>query len=61
MAYMLGRTMTQGRQAGYVAAIGINAGAYAHVVAAVLGLSAIIATSAMAFTTLKVIGAAHLA
>ncbi len=60
MAYMLGRTVTQGRRAGFIAAIGINAGAYVHVIAAVLGLSAILANSAAAFTVVKIIGAAYL-
>lgn len=60
MAYMLGRTVTQGRRAGFVAAMGINAGAYAHVTAAVLGLSAILASSAAVFTVVKIIGAAYL-
>ncbi len=54
MAYMLGRTVTQGRRAGLVAAIGINMGGYAHVAAAVLGLSAILASSAVAFTVVKI-------
>ena len=60
MAYLLGRTITQGRRAGLVAAIGINAGAYAHVGAAVLGLSAILASSAVAFTIVKLVGACYL-
>ena len=60
LAYLLARTVTQGRRAGFVAAIGINAGAYVHVLAAVLGLSAILATSSTAFTILKWIGACYL-
>lgn len=60
MAYMLARTITQGRRAGLVAALGINTGAYVHVVAAVFGLSAILAASAMAFTVLKWVGACYL-
>ena len=60
LAYLLTRTITQGRRAGLVAAIGINAGAYVHVFAAVLGLSAILATSSTAFTVLKWIGACYL-
>lgn len=34
-----------GRRAGVLAAVGINVGAYVHVLAAVLGISAILATS----------------
>jgi threonine/homoserine/homoserine lactone efflux protein len=60
MAYMLARTIAQGRKAGAVAAIGINVGAYVHVLAAVLGLSAILATSSVAFTIVKWIGACYL-
>lgn len=60
MAYMLARTVTQGRRAGLVAAVGINAGGYVHVLAAVLGLSAVLAASSTAFTILKWIGACYL-
>ena len=60
MAYMLARTIAQGRKAGIVAAVGINVGAYVHVLAAVLGLSAILATSAFAFTVVKWVGACYL-
>src|SRR5688572_26387210 len=60
MAYMLARTVAQGRKAGVLAAIGINAGAYVHVAAAVLGLSAILATSSIAFTIVKWVGACYL-
>ncbi|MDJ0450971.1 MULTISPECIES: LysE family translocator [Methylocystis] len=60
MLYMLGRSMAQGRRAGIVAAFGINAGAYVHLAAAVTGLSAVLLTSAVAFTAIKWIGAAYL-
>ena len=60
MAYMLTRTIVQGRRAGIIAAIGINTGAYVHVVAAVLGLSTILATSSIAFTVVKWVGAGYL-
>lgn len=60
MAYMLARTLAQGRKAGIMAAVGINAGAYVHVMAAVLGLSAVLATSSVAFTTVKLAGAGYL-
>jgi threonine/homoserine/homoserine lactone efflux protein len=60
MLYMLTRTIAQGRKAGVLAAVGINAGAYVHVIAAVLGLSAILATSSVAFTVVKWLGAAYL-
>lgn len=60
MAYMLARTITQGRKAGLVAIAGINAGAYVHVTASVIGLTAILASSALAFTIVKWIGALYL-
>jgi len=60
MAYMLARTIAQGRRAGLVAAVGINAGGYFHVTAAVLGLSAVLAASSTAFTAVKLTGACYL-
>lgn len=58
--YMLGRCVAQGRRAGIVAALGINAGAYVHLAASITGLSAILLTSAVAFAVVKWIGAAYL-
>jgi threonine/homoserine/homoserine lactone efflux protein len=60
MIYMLSRCIAQGRKAGLMAAVGFNLGGYAHLTAAVLGLSALLATSAVAFTVVKWIGAAYL-
>lgn len=60
MAFMLTRTIAQGRRAGALAALGINAGAYVHVLASVLGLTAILATSSVAFTLIKWAGAGYL-
>lgn len=60
MAYMLARTVAQGRKAGMLAAVGINVGAYVHVVASVIGLTALLASSAIAFTVVKWLGAAYL-
>lgn len=60
MMYMLGRCLAQGRRAGILSAIGFNLGGYVHLTAAVLGLSAILATSATAFAVVKWIGAAYL-
>lgn len=60
MAYMLTRTVVQGRRAGFMAALGINTGAYVHLAAAVVGLSALLLASATAFTIAKWIGAAYL-
>jgi len=60
MIYMLSRCIAQGRKAGLMAAIGFNLGGYAHLIAAVLGLSAVIATSVTAFTVVKWLGAGYL-
>jgi threonine/homoserine/homoserine lactone efflux protein len=60
MIYMLSRCIAQGRKAGLMAAVGFNLGGYAHLTAAALGLSAVLATSAVAFTVVKWIGAAYL-
>jgi len=58
--YIVGRSTTQGLRAGVAAALGIGAGTLVHISAAALGLSAILATSAGAFTLIKLLGAAYL-
>jgi RhtB (resistance to homoserine/threonine) family protein len=54
------RSATQGWRAGSAAALGIAAGTCVHVLAAALGLSALLTTSAWAFTLIKYLGAAYL-
>jgi RhtB (resistance to homoserine/threonine) family protein len=58
--YILGRSVAQGREAGVASAFGISVGSIFHTCAAALGLSAILATSALAFVAIKVLGGAYL-
>ncbi|WP_158545006.1 LysE family translocator [Dyella monticola] len=58
--YILTRSGREGHAAGMAAALGINAGCIVHTLAAVLGISAILTTSAFAFSVLKYLGAAYL-
>jgi threonine/homoserine/homoserine lactone efflux protein len=59
-AYILGRTVAQGREAGIASALGICAGSVVHTCAAALGLSALLVSSATAFGFIKLLGAAYL-
>ncbi len=61
VVYILTRSVSQGRTAGLVSALGVNAGSTVHVLAAVLGLSVILAQSATAFALIKWAGVAYLA
>ncbi len=60
IAYILGQTLRSGRRQGFAAMFGIWTGAALHVVMAAVGLSAILATSALAFSIVKWVGAAYL-
>jgi threonine/homoserine/homoserine lactone efflux protein len=58
--YIVTRSLAQGRRAGVTSMLGVQAGGLVHVVAAAFGVSAIIASSATAFTIVKYAGAAYL-
>lgn len=58
--YIVSHALKAGARAGVVAALGITAGCFVHIFAAAVGLSALLAASATAFTVLKWIGAAYL-
>lgn len=58
--YLVGRSVEQGRLAGFVSDLGIHTGTLVHVAAATLGLSAVLASSALAFGVVKYAGAAYL-
>jgi len=58
--YIITRSIDQGRTAGVVSVLGIEVGGLFHVAAAALGLSAILLSSALAFTVVKYLGAAYL-
>jgi threonine/homoserine/homoserine lactone efflux protein len=58
--YVLTRSLSQGQRAGLVSAAGLSAGAFVHVIAATVGLSALLLASAAAFGVVKLLGAAYL-
>lgn len=58
--YIVTNALRTGARAGVVAALGIAAGCFVHIFAAALGVSALMAASATAFTVLKWAGAAYL-
>ncbi len=59
-ALVLARSISEGRKAGILTGIGLNVGTIVHAIAAAFGLSAILATSALAFTIVKLLGAGYL-
>jgi threonine/homoserine/homoserine lactone efflux protein len=58
--YVVARSIHQGRRAGLASVLGIHVGTLVHIVAATVGLSALVVSSAVAFTAVKVAGAAYL-
>jgi threonine/homoserine/homoserine lactone efflux protein len=60
IAYVVARTVSSGRREGLASCFGTGVGGMAHVLAAALGVSVVVAQSAMAFNLVKYIGAAYL-
>jgi threonine/homoserine/homoserine lactone efflux protein len=58
--YIVSRSLAEGRRAGIVSALGIQTGGLVHVLAATIGVSALLASSAVAFSIVKYAGAAYL-
>jgi threonine/homoserine/homoserine lactone efflux protein len=58
--YIVARSVDQGRRVGLVSVLGIEVGGLFHVVAAALGISALLVSSALAFTVIKYLGAIYL-
>ena len=58
--YVTSRSIGQGRRAGFISALGIGVGTLVHAAAAAAGLSALLMSSAMAFSVVKYLGAAYL-
>jgi threonine/homoserine/homoserine lactone efflux protein len=58
--YVITRSVEQGRRAGLASVLGIESAALAHTAAAAIGLSALLLTSALAFSIVKYLGAAYL-
>lgn len=60
MSLFLAKTMAEGRRSGIAAMLGALTGCCVHTLLAALGVSALLAASATAFTILKVVGALYL-
>src|SRR2546430_10130155 len=60
IAYVMARSLGQGRTAGLVSALGLGTGSLLHAIAATLGLSAIVTYSPVAYAVVKYLGAAYL-
>src|SRR5664279_1684605 len=57
--YIVSQSVGHGRKGGLAAVAGIEVGAFVHVAGAALGVSAVIASSATAFSALKLAGGAY--
>ena len=60
MLYIVNRSVSDGRTVGLAAVAGVQLGTFVHAFGAAVGLSAVLATSAVAFTAVKWLGVAYL-
>lgn len=60
MLYVIGRSVGQGRRAGAVSALGIFAGCWVHILAAAVGVAALLRSSPLAFNLVRYAGAGYL-
>jgi len=60
MLYVIGRSVGQGRKAGVVSALGIFAGCWLHILAAAVGIAALLRSSPLAFNIVRYAGAGYL-
>jgi threonine/homoserine/homoserine lactone efflux protein len=60
VVYIVARSIHHGRRAGLVSVLGIHVGTLVHIAAATVGLSALVVSSAVAFTAVKIAGAVYL-
>ena len=58
--YVVARSIHQGRRAGLASVLGIHVGTLVHIAAATAGLSALLVSSSVAFTVVKIAGAVYL-
>lgn len=60
MLYVIACSVDQGRRAGLISILGVGAGTFVHVIAATIGISAVLMSSRLAFDAVKYAGAAYL-
>ena len=58
--FIVARSGSQGRRAGLVSVLGVHTASIVHVLAAVVGLSAVVVASSIAFTAVKLVGGLYL-
>ncbi|WP_075837095.1 LysE family translocator [Deinococcus marmoris] len=58
--YIVARSIQGGRRAGFVSALGVQVGGLVHVLAAAVGISALVLSSALLFSAVKYLGAGYL-